>query len=95
MMPPSVLKLMALGVSLVVERDQNAGVQERELAKALRKRVEAELDRLENLLVGREGDLGTAFLGRTGDIEIGLRLSSRVLLLEHLPVPPDLEVELL
>ena len=85
---------MALGFALVVERDEDAGVQERELAKALCKRVEAELDRLENFLVGRKGDLGTALLGRAGDVEIGLRLSARVLLLEHLPVPPDFEVEL-
>ena len=28
-------------------------------------------------------------------IEIGLRLAARVLLLEHLPVAPDFEIELL
>ena len=36
-------------LALVVERDGDAAVQERELAQALRQRVEAEVDRLEDL----------------------------------------------
>ena len=38
-------------LALVVERDDDAAVQEGELAQALGQRVEAELDRLEDLRV--------------------------------------------
>jgi hypothetical protein len=90
-----VLKLMALGLPFVVEGDQNAGVEEGELAKTLRKRVEAELDGFENVLVGRERDFGAALLGGASDIEVGLRRTTRILLFEYLPVSPDFEVEFL
>ena len=43
-----VVELVALAVALVVERDENAAVQERQLAQALRQRVEAVDGRLEN-----------------------------------------------
>ena len=90
-----VLELVALGLALVVQRDENAGVQERELAQALRQRVEAEFDGLEDLRVGPERDLRAALLRRAGDLQIGLRLAPRVFLLVDLAVAPDFEVELL
>ena len=50
-----VVELVALArLALVVQRDGDAAVQERELAQAVRQRVEAELDRLEDLGVGLE-----------------------------------------
>ena len=66
-----VLELVALRFALVVERDENARVQERQLAETLRERVEAELDGLEDLVVGPECDLGAALLRRPGDLEVG------------------------
>ncbi len=66
-----VQELVALAVALVVDRDRDAGVEERQLAQALRQRVEAELDGLEDLRVGLEGDLGAALLRRAGDFEAG------------------------
>ena len=44
-----VVELVALAVALVVERDEDAAVQERELAQPLRERVEAEDGGLEDL----------------------------------------------
>ena len=44
-----VLKLVLLAVPFVVNRDEDAGIQKRELAQPLRQRVEAVLDRFENL----------------------------------------------
>ena len=79
-----------------VERDQEAGVQERELAQALRQRIEAEVRRLEDLRVGLEGDLGPALFGRAGrrrDWRVGL--PALVRLLVDLFVAPDLEIETL
>ena len=43
-----VVELVALAVALVVERDEHAAVQERQLAQALRQHVEAEDRRLED-----------------------------------------------
>ena len=65
-----VQELVALAaVALVVDRDRHAAVEERELAQALRERVEAELDGLEDLRVGPERDLRAALLRRAGDLE--------------------------
>ena len=88
-----VVELVALAVALVVERDENAAVQERELAQALRQDVEAEDRRLENLRVGLEGDLRAAPLRRAGDFERGRRRAALVGLLVDLAVAPDFEVE--
>ena len=84
---------MALAVALVVDGDRDAAVEERQLAQPLRQRVEAELGRLEDLLVRLEGDLGAALLGRAGDLEIGERIAALVRLGVDLPVAPDLELE--
>ena len=66
-----VLELVALAVALVVDRDEDAAVQERELAQALRERVEAVFRRLEDLRVGLERDLRAAALRGAGDLEVG------------------------
>ena len=80
-----VVEAMALaGFALVVERDGDAGVEERELAQAAGERVEAEVDDLEDLRVGLERDLRAAALGRAGDGEIGERLAALVALLVRL-----------
>jgi hypothetical protein len=55
-----VLELVALAVAFVVERDEDAAVEERELAQALRQRVEAVLGGFEDLRVGPERDLRAA-----------------------------------
>jgi hypothetical protein len=65
-----VLELVALAVALVVERDQDAAVEEGELTQALRQRVEAVLGGLEDLRVGPERDLGAAALRRARDLQI-------------------------
>ena len=78
-------------LALVVERDDDAGVEEGELAQALRQRVEAELDGLEDLRVRLEADLGAAPLGDAGGEQVGERLAALVALLVDLAVAPDLE----
>jgi len=55
-----VVELVVLAVTLVVERDEDAAVQERQLAKALGEDVEAEDRRLEHLRIRLERDLGAA-----------------------------------
>ena len=88
-----VLELVALAVALVVDGDEDAAVEERELAQALRQRVEAVLGGLEDLRVGLERDLRAAPLRRAGDLEVGDRRAALVALLVDLAVAPDLEVE--
>ena len=90
-----VLELVALPVALIVDRDEDAAVQEGELAQPLRERVEAVFGRLEDLRVRLEGDLRAAPLRGAGDFEIAGRRTALVALLIDLPVAPDLEVETL
>ena len=70
--------------ALIVKRDDDAAVEEGELAKAVGERVEAESNRLEDLRVGLEANLGAAALGRAGDHELGGRLPALVALLVDL-----------
>ena len=91
--PALVLEAVLLAVALVVERDQDPAVQERQLAQALRERVEAEGRRLEDLRVGLEGDLRPALVGHPGLLEAGLRDAARVGLAVDLVVAPDLHLE--
>src|SRR5688572_801532 len=88
-----VLELVALAVALVVERDHDAAVQEREFPQSLRQRVEAVLGGLEDLGVGPERDLGAATLSCAGDLQIGQWCSALVALLIDVAVAPDLEIE--
>jgi hypothetical protein len=86
-----VLELVALAVALIVNGDENAAVEERELAEALRERVEAVLDGLKNLRIGPEGDLGSAALGRARRFQVANRRPALVALLVDLAIAPDLE----
>ena len=86
-----VLEAVLLVVALVLERDQDPAVQERQLAQALRQRVEAEGRGLEDLRVGLEGDLGAAAVGGARLLEPALRQPARVRLLVDLAVAPDLD----
>ena len=65
-----VVELVALAVALVVERDDDAAVEEGELAQPLGQRVEAEVGRLEDRGVRLERDLRAAALGRAGHLEL-------------------------
>ena len=76
-----VVEIVVLPVALVVERDDDAAVQEGQFAQALRQRVEAVDGGLEDLRVGLEGDLRAAPLGRAGDFEIGRRRAALIGLL--------------
>ena len=91
--PALVVELVALAVALVVERDEDAPVQERQLTQPLRERVEAEDRRLEDVGIRFEADLGAAPFRRAGRLEIAGRLPALVALLIDLGVAPDLEVE--
>ena len=91
-----VVEVVRLAVlALVVERDADTGVQEGEFAQAIGQRVEAELDGLEDLGVGLEGDLRAALLGDAGVDQIGERLAALVGLRVDLAVAVDLEIEAL
>jgi hypothetical protein len=85
---------VVLRLSLVVERDQNTGVQKRQLAQPLRERIEAELGRFEDFRVGFERDLRAPLLRRPGDFEVADGLAALIFLLVDLAVAPDLQIEL-
>ena len=80
-------------LALVLERDRQPFVQKGQFAEALRENVEAELERLEDLTVRLERDLGSTLFGLAGDHERSRRLSSLVPLLEDLPILPDLQFQ--
>ena len=101
-MPPlylnsALLRLAGLwiGGALVGQRDQQALVQEGQLAQTLRQRVVVVLGNSEDLLVGNEVDLGAALLGRAGLLQLGGRLALGIALLPHRAVAPDLKLELM
>src|SRR6188474_2367979 len=88
-----ILKLVVLAVSLIVDRDEDAAIQERELAESLGQRVEAVLGRFENLRVWPERDFRAPPLRRPCDFELTDRVAALVTLLVDLLVAPDLEIE--
>src|SRR5204863_7968847 len=90
-----VLELVALAVALVIDGDEDAAVEERELTQPLRQRIEAVFDALENLRIGLEGHLRSTLLCRAGHFERLDRRAALVALLVDLPVAPDLEIEAL
>src|SRR6266481_3057694 len=90
-----VLELVALSIALVVERDENAAVEKRELSEPLRERVEAIFDCLEDLRVCLEGHLRAAALRRACLLKGGNGSPALVTLLIDVPVSPDLEIEAL
>ncbi len=88
------LDLAALG-ALVDQLDLQPARQKGGLAQPLGEDVEVEVDFLEDLGIGPEGDRRAGALHRPALLELGGRLASRVGLGPDGPVPPDLEVELL
>jgi hypothetical protein len=87
-----VLELVALAVALVVDGDDDAAVQEGELAQTLGERVEAVIGGLEDLRIGLERDLGAALLRGAGDLESAVAFRARSFA-GRPAVAPDLEVE--
>ena len=88
------MKLVALAVTLVVERDQDAAVQER----AAREGAAPAMSKLKTVVsedfgVRLEGDLGAAALCRAGRLELAGRRAALVALLVDLSVAPDFEIE--
>jgi hypothetical protein len=88
-----VVEPVRLPVAFIVEGDDDAPVQKRELAQALREDIETEGGGFEDLVVGLEGDLRASALGRPRLIEIASGRSALVTLLVGEPVAPDLEIE--
>ena len=101
-MPPLYLNSVVLGSpglriggALVGERDQQALVQERQLAQALRQRVIVVFQHSENFAVRNEVNLGAALLGRARLFQLGDGHTLRVALLKHRTIAPNLQVELM
>ena len=90
-----VVKLMGLPIPLVVQRDQDAGVQECQLAQPLREGIEAEICGLENVGIGAERDFRAALFRRARHLELAGGLAALVFLFVHLAVAPDFQIELL
>src|SRR6188472_273969 len=90
-----ILKLVALAVPLIVDRDEDATVQECELPESLGQRVEAVFNRFVNLRVWLERDFRAAALRRSGDFQLTGWITALVTLLVDLFVAPDLEVQAL
>ena len=88
-----VLELVVLPLALVLERDRHPGVEEGQFAQPLGQRVVAEIERLEDRRVRKEGDLGAAPLRLAGHLERGDGPAALVGLLVDLVVAPDLELE--
>ena len=91
--PSLVLEAVLLAVPLVLQQDEDAAVQEGELAQALGQGVEAEGRRLEDLGVGLEADLGPALVGDARVLEGALGRPALVALAVDLLVPPDLHLQ--
>src|SRR6185436_10643771 len=93
--PALVVELVALPVTLVLERDLHALVQEGELAESLREDVECELVHLENQRVGLEGDLRAALLCRPDFLESPFRRAAPIALEVNFILSLDLDFEIL
>ena len=79
--------------ALVLDRDPQAAGEERRLAQALLERREVEVERLEDLGVGQEGDRGAGVLRRLALRELALRHAAGVVLRPGEAVAPDLDVQ--
>jgi hypothetical protein len=67
--PAFVVELVCLPVPLIVQRDDDAAVEEGELAEPLGKNIEAEDSGFEDLGVWLEGDLRAASFRGAGQLE--------------------------
>ena len=85
---------MALG-ALVDQRDLQPAGEERRLAHALGERLVVELEGLEDLGVGEEGDGRAGALDLLALRELVLRLTALVVLLPAVALAADVEVEAL
>ncbi len=92
-MPPSKWNSLSFPCALVVEADGDAGVEEGELAEALRQAVVAEVEDFEDRGVGPEGDGRPGLVGGSDLFELGRDFSPLVGLAVDLSVPADLELE--
>ncbi len=79
--------------ALVLQRDDEARVQERELAQTASEHVVLNLDLREDLVVGLEGDLRAGALGVADDLERSDGRAASVLLKVHVAFAFDLELE--
>ena len=92
---PFVLEALVLAVALVVQGDEDAPVQEAELAQPLGEGVGVVDRGLEDLGIGLEGDLGAPLVRDPGVLETRHRLPALVALPVDLLVAPDLHLEAL
>src|SRR5919106_1300259 len=79
--------------SLIFEGDRQSLIEERQLAQPLSQGIEAELQDFENLTVRLERDLRSALLRLTGRGERSQWFATLILLLEHLTVLPDFQLQ--
>ena len=88
-------RVLLAGAALVDQVDSQAAREERRLAHALGERRVVEVEGLEDLGVGLEGDLrpGLVALGAAG--QVALRLAALVVLLPLVAVAGDLQVQAL
>src|SRR4051794_37108221 len=84
--------LLALAAH-VDEIDLQPAREERGLTEALREDGVVVLDRLEDLEVRQEGDLGTAPVGLLAPLQLGHRLAALVRLQVLVAVAPDAQLE--
>ena len=94
--PPSYWKADAVGLAALVDQlDLQAAGEEGGLAQPLGQGLEVELDLVEDLGVGLEGDRRTVVLARRPLGEVGLRLAALVVLRPDVAVGLDFEVQAL
>ena len=92
--PPSYWKLTRLVCAALVDQlDLQAPGQEGGLAQPLGQGREVEVDLLEDLEVGEEGDLGAGLLRLRAALELGRRLAALVVLGPDVAVAADLQVQ--
>ena len=94
--PALVVEAVALaGAALVDQLDLQAAGEEGGLAQALGQGRVVELELVEDLVVGEEGDRGPGRLGRRALLQVGERLAALVVLGPDVAVAADLEVQAL
>ena len=92
-MPPVKRNSVFLSGALVFERDFQALVQEGQFAQALRKRVVAVDDRVEDRRIGVKGDLRAGFFRFAGSFQLRSGDALFVGLLPDFALAPDFEIE--
>ncbi len=91
---PIIEFVSALGLfALVLNRDSNTFVEESFFSQPLRKFVKTELGRVEDLQIGFEGDLRSAFASLAGLLQTAHWNSSGVILFVGQAVAPDFQMK--